>query len=215
MQYRIIYSKRKSIGLTVNRNAEIVVRASTRHPKYLIENFVEQHLEWIQKALERRQTLKKQFAEGEMFLYLGQEFPLRILEGYRSKLVFENGFFLSKFQQHKAKKYFEDFYKQKAKEVLLERSKLYGGVMNASFKKLNITGANTRWGSCSSSGSINFSWRLVMTPLEVIDYVVVHELAHVTHKNHSKKFWDLVGRFYPEYKNARKWLNANGHRLSI
>ncbi|MEM3513203.1 MAG: M48 family metallopeptidase, partial [Thermoplasmata archaeon] len=82
-------------------------------------------------------------------------------------------------------------------------------------KKIKITSGKTRFGSCTSKGYINLSWRLVLAPPEIIDYVIVHELAHLKEPNHSKKFWAVVEKFIPDYKTKRKWLKENGHLLIL
>jgi predicted metal-dependent hydrolase len=81
--------------------------------------------------------------------------------------------------------------------------------------KLRISSARTRWGSCSRQGTLSFTWRLVMAPEEVIDYVVVHELCHLRHLNHSKAFWGLVEGILPDYKVRRAWLKRHGERLQL
>jgi hypothetical protein len=82
-------------------------------------------------------------------------------------------------------------------------------------QRLAITGARTRWGSCGIRGSLNFSWRLVMAPEPVIDYVIVHELAHLRVRNHSSQFWELLEKLMPEYRQPRLWLKQNGYRLDL
>ncbi|MCS7122892.1 MAG: M48 family metallopeptidase, partial [Candidatus Micrarchaeota archaeon] len=86
---------------------------------------------------------------------------------------------------------------------------------NFRYNRVRITNARRRWGSCSSSNNLNFSWRLIMAPLEVIDYVVVHELVHTRIKNHSKAFWRMVEAVMPDYDRQRRWLRENGHMLKI
>ncbi|MCX6013893.1 MAG: M48 family metallopeptidase, partial [Chloroflexi bacterium] len=83
------------------------------------------------------------------------------------------------------------------------------------YKNVRITSAQTRWGSCSGHGNLYFSWRLIMAPLEVIDYVVIHELAHIHMKNHSPKFWEKVESMYPDYVACKKWLRDNQTRLPL
>ena len=82
--------------------------------------------------------------------------------------------------------------------------------MELKYDKIIITGAMKRWGSCSSKGNLNFAWRLVMAPIDIIDYVVVHELSHIVHRNHSKRFWEQVETIFPDYKIKRKWLKEYG-----
>lgn len=103
--------------------------------------------------------------------------------------------------------------KQRASAIIPQRVELYSQQTGIKYNKIRISNARRRWGSCSAKGNLNFSWRLALAPLEVIDYVVVHELAHIIHKNHSKKFWKLVAAIYPNYKLCRKWLRDKGRLL--
>jgi predicted metal-dependent hydrolase len=91
----------------------------------------------------------------------------------------------------------------------------YASQYGFQYKKIGITSAQTRWGSCSANGSLNFSWRLILAPMEAVDYVVVHELVHTVHHNHSRRFWQKVGKIMPDYKERRKWLRKNGQRLIL
>jgi len=216
--YTIIFSKRRTVSLMVNRIGELVVRAPKRMNKAQVEELVAQKSAWIYKALEKRnyqKPVKKEFVDGELFWYRGEQIPLRILESYRTRLVFDKEFYLSKFKQPRAKKLFEDFYKKQAKEVLGEKTAELSKQMGLKFNRVTIRTAQTRWGSCSSLGNINFSWRLVMAPMHIMDYVVIHELAHLIHKNHSVRFWKLVGQHFPAYKEAKHWLNTEGHALHV
>jgi predicted metal-dependent hydrolase len=88
---------------------------------------------------------------------------------------------------------------------------LYGFV----YRGIRISSARTRWGSCSSRGGLNFTWRLIQAPLPIIDYVVVHELAHLKVPNHSKAFWELVKNLLPDFAERRAWLKAHGRQLSV
>jgi predicted metal-dependent hydrolase len=86
---------------------------------------------------------------------------------------------------------------------------------NLKFSDIKIMNNKTRWGSCSSNGILKFNWRLIFAPKDVIQYLVVHEIAHIVHMNHSKKFWDLVEKIYPEYKGPKTWLKNNGAKLHL
>lgn len=107
------------------------------------------------------------------------------------------------------------WYKEKAKEILTERMEHYSKVTGWNYSKLSITNAQTRWGSCSHKNRINFSLRLIIMPLPVIDYVVVHELAHIVEKNHSRAFWDLVASMIPDHKHKRKELQRYARMSSL
>ncbi|MDM7987323.1 MAG: M48 family metallopeptidase, partial [Smithella sp.] len=114
-----------------------------------------------------------------------------------------------------AKEVFIHWYKEKANEVISERVAWYSDKMGIQVKQIKITSATTRWGSCSSKGTVSFPWRLVMAPVPVIDYVVVHELVHILEKNHGKAFWKKVRAIMPDYQQKIRWLEVNGHILKI
>jgi predicted metal-dependent hydrolase len=100
-----------------------------------------------------------------------------------------------------------------ARTVILERVAYWAERMEASHRRVFIKDQRTLWGSCSARGNLNFNWRLTLTPLEVLDYVVVHELAHLAEPNHSERFWERVARWCPDYKERRRWLRTNGAGL--
>jgi predicted metal-dependent hydrolase len=86
--------------------------------------------------------------------------------------------------------------------------------MNLQYKNLRLSSAKTRWGSCSGQNTISINWRLSILPEELLEYVIIHELAHIKEKNHSSKFWDLVSQFCPDYKQKRKELKGYGRILA-
>ena len=99
--------------------------------------------------------------------------------------------------------------------MLTERVEFFAHAQGFKVKKIRISSARTRWGSCSAKGTLSFTWRLVMAPPDVIDYVVVHELCHLKELNHSKAFWAQVEAILPDYKTRRKWLKDNGAKLHL
>ncbi len=107
----------------------------------------------------------------------------------------------------------EKRYRDAAKDYIPKRVNYYHQFTGGTFQKITIRDQKTRWGSCSSKGTLSFSFRLMMAPPRVLDYVVVHELCHLTHMNHSKDFWNMVASILPDYKEHRKWLKENGHTL--
>ncbi len=108
-----------------------------------------------------------------------------------------------------------DALKKQARAILPDRVAYYADQHDLSYNAIRITSARTRWGSCSSQRNLNFSYRLMQTPEFVQDYVVVHELAHLVHMNHSKQFWKQVEHMYPEYREAEKWLKQHGGGVGI
>jgi len=216
---KLIRSKRKTIALIIERDGTLTIRAPMRAPKNLIQQFIQEKEGWITRTRERLQSVKqtsvRQYAEGETFPLLGSSFDLKLVGPQRPSLQFDSGFTLSKSAREKGQLVFTHWYKQRAYEVISERVRQYACEHNFTPKQVKVTSARTRWGSCSSNGTLNFTWRLVMAPLEVIDYVVIHELVHLRVKDHSSKFWNAVESIYPEYKKQRKWLRENGEKLTL
>lgn len=107
------------------------------------------------------------------------------------------------------------YYKAKAKKMIRERLVHFNLHYQFDYNRVFFRNQKTRWGSCSSKRNLNFNWRLVLAPLDILDYVVVHELCHLEQMNHSKAFWNLVAEQAPDYKKRRKWLKENQHLLSM
>jgi predicted metal-dependent hydrolase len=216
---QIIRSKRKTLAVIVRADGSVIVRAPVRAPEKTIREFIENHTEWIQKkqaeVLTFRPPEPKQYRPGELFMYLGNAYPLEVVTGQKKPLLLEQSFQLAESAESRAKLAFERWYRVQAREILTERVNHYASQYGFPYKKIGITSARTRWGSCSANGSLNFSWRLILAPLEAVDYVVVHELVHTVHHNHGRRFWKKVETIMPDYKERRKWLRKNGPQLIL
>lgn len=218
----IIRSRRKTLSLIIMPDGQIVVRAPLHTPDQLIEAVIIEKRDWIHKKqqsfLERnaRQRPIHQYLEGEEFLYLGSAYSLHWVDRSSPRLTLEDRrFCLSLDASKQARDIFMDWYRTQAREVFTMRAAEYGKIMGLQHKALRISSARTRWGSCSSLGTLSFTWRLVLAPLPIIDYVVVHELAHLKEANHSKRFWQIVKSILPDYGERLTWLRANGHLLQF
>jgi predicted metal-dependent hydrolase len=181
---------------------------------------VQKKEKWIiAKQEAARQTyakaLPKEYVNGEGFLYLGKSYKLAIVDGNQPALSLSDQFYLSKSAIPHAAAVFKAWYTQQALQIISERAAWYAAQNGYVYQRVMITDARTRWGSCGPRGSLNFTWRLVMAPERVIDYVVVHELVHLQQKNHSKVYWDKVKRLMPDYQQQIDWLNKNGHTLCL
>jgi predicted metal-dependent hydrolase len=218
---KLVRSKRRTIALIIERDGSFTVRAPLRTPHATIETFIQQKVDWITRTREKLKstpgepTLGKQYTDGEKFPFLGSFFDLKLVGSQKHSLHFDSGFTLSRAAQTKGEQVFTRWYRERAFEIISERVKRYSQQYNFTPKQVKVSSAKTRWGSCGPNGTLNFTWRLVMAPLDVIDYVVVHELAHLRVKNHSSKFWKVVESIYPEYKKQRKWLRENGRKLNL
>jgi predicted metal-dependent hydrolase len=167
------------------------------------------------EVLAARPPAPRQYVPGELFLYLGHSYPLVIRQGQKKPLFLEGAFLLAESAHCHARQVFERWYRDRAKQIVGERVQLYASQHNFQYKRIGVTSARTRWGSCSANGSLNFSWRLILAPIEAVDYVVVHELVHTVIYNHSRQFWKSVEGIMPDYKERRAWLRKHAQQLTL
>ena len=182
---RVRFSKRKSLGIEITAEGNIIVRAPGFISKRAVEAFIEEKREWIFKNREKI-LAKKEIS------HLSPLTPLEEQKVAALKKRFLNA----------AKIYFP----KRCEELV----RLTGG----HYEKITIRNQKTRWGICSQTGTLSFNYRLMMAPPEVIDYVIVHELCHLTSMNHSKAFWNKVAGILPDYIQRKQWLKAHGHELN-
>ncbi|MFA6132185.1 MAG: SprT family zinc-dependent metalloprotease [Patescibacteria group bacterium] len=210
---KIIRSNRRTISLEITPEAVLIIRAPQRVSEVYIEKLVQDKMSWIQKKIvavkNRPKSQPKEFVDGEVFWYLGESYPLKISKVKKIELKGDL-LFPQKFLP-KAKIKMAAWYKQEAKEIITERATLYAKQMGVNFTSIKINSAQKRWGSCSHKNHLNFGWKLILQPLEVVDYVVVHELAHIPHKNHSRAFWQLVALHCPDFRKFRKCLRESSY----
>lgn len=216
---QIIRSKRKTLALVVKPDGSLIVRVPLRTAERTIQAFIEKNASWVKKkqaeALAALPPTPRQYCAGELFLFLGNAYPLEIVQRQRKPLLFENGFRLAGSAQSKASRVFERWYREQARRTIQERVDFYACQYGFQYKRIGITSARSRWGSCSADGSLNFSWRLILAPLEAVDYVVVHELVHTVFHDHSKRFWQKVEHIMPDYKERKKWLRKNAPQMML
>ena len=217
---RIIRSNRKTISIRITDDGEIEVRAPKNIDERVILEVIKKKEQWIKRKIDEikvrdPQFKRKEFVNGEGFLYLGKYYRLQIVDNQDVPLKLQGYFLLSREYLPQAREVFIDWYKRKAYKKIEERAQFYSKMTGLKYNKINITNAQKRWGSCSPNGNLNFSWRLIMAPISVIDYVVVHELVHLRIKNHTKEFWNSVKVILPEYEKQAQWLKDNGYLLRI
>ncbi|MBP7340904.1 MAG: SprT family zinc-dependent metalloprotease [Smithellaceae bacterium] len=212
--------RKKTLSVQIGKNSEITVYAPSFTPIAEIDRFVEEKKGWIARTLTRQADLpalpeEKKIATGEQLYYLGASHPLEVffepLEN--AGLVFwDNRFYLNcSGGRDIRKRELVAWYRKKAQHYLSTRVDFYGRLLKLPVKGVRITSAGRRWGSCSHDNRLSFSFRLIMAPPPVIDYVVVHELMHIRQKNHSSQFWDLVIGVVPDYQAHRRWLRDHQH----
>jgi len=218
---RIIKSRRRTFSLEIEKDGSLIVRAPKRASEDDIRKIVHEKKTWIlkkqKKAQEKLEEIRpKKIVTGEEFLYLGNRYKLFLIDSLDTPLFFNhNSFLLKREYRQIGKKIFIKWYCEQAHKTISERVAYYSSVSGLTYNKIRITGAQKRWGSCSAKNNLNFSYRLIMAPLTILDYIVVHELAHTKEKNHSKMYWNLVKALFPDYKSHERWLKERGHLLFI
>lgn len=214
---KIVKSRRKTIALVIDSDGELIVRAPFYASNSDIMRFVQEKQHWIEQKSEEMKQKKQErptlsLQEGETIPYLGRD--CMIFRGMTKKICFDGKAFLVP-ETVEAKRKLENWYKKRAAVILQERVETIAKSMNVRPEGVKITSAKTRWGSCSSTNHLNFSWRLIMCPPEVVDYVVVHELCHIFHKDHSRSFWESVEKVDVRYREHEKWLKENRRLMEI
>ena len=214
--------KAKKVWFRINGDGILRITVPRGLPPQELMGLIKKNTAWIREHYNLAQPLasvEEDIRDGAPLTYLGQKLTLRLEEGKEGRVTIEQ---TAKHLHFKAglsltpadiTAVLTHWYKEEARRVLTEKTASFAALMNVSFKKIFIKDQKTRWGSCSAKGNINYNFRLVMAPERIIDYVVVHELCHLAHPNHSRDFWDLVGRYCPEYKEAKKWLKDNASSL--
>lgn len=216
--YKLIRSRRRSLALIVNPDTTLTIRAPLHLALRDIERFLAAKADWIaSKQAEARTrhlpTLRK-FVPGELFYVFGNLHPLEIDNAARG-LVFDNAFRLAPPSLPRARELIQRWYQKQARRLIPARIEAFARQFGLEYTKIRITSARTRWGSCTSRNVLSFSWRLVMAPPIIMDYVILHELAHTVEHNHSPRFWARVAAMMPDYEHHRKWLKLHGQHLDL
>lgn len=216
--YNLIRSRRRSIALMITQEATVEVRAPLRASLRSIKEFVNKNRSWIEKKKDfvnkhRHYNLPKEFVDGANVTYEGDAYRLQISDCEDIKLS-DILSFPKKFLPN-AKEHLTVWLKNRAREKIFERVGYFAKITRLQYRVLKITSAKGIWGSCSSKGSLNINWRLIMAPSDVLDYIVVHELTHLVEKNHSQLFWQRVKNVLPGYEQQEEWLKNNGEILML
>ena len=216
-----IKSLRKSVSIEINHLGQLIVRTPLQISEKYLEHLLDTRQEWIiSKQNQMRQKQMdygpRKFIHGEKFLYLGEERELTIATIQDRPLILtDNGFSLREKDCPWAAELFKRWYKRQATSHLFPRLEQLSTATGINYRSLKITNAEKRWGSCSAKHSLCLSWRIMMVPQWVIDYIIIHELVHIKHLNHSPEFWKLVTKKCPDYKKAEEWLKKNSYKCHI
>lgn len=216
----IIRSNRKSFSLEVKVGGKLIVRAPKHATDKDVRVILSQKADWIDRT--RAKLMRKYpdfqpktFTPGEKFWYLGQQYPLKLTNRQRPLLELDGVFHLARRTRRQAREVFIEWYREETRRITADLIQQYSNSHKFNPNRVRITSAKTRWGSCSGKNNLNFTYRLSMAPLPVIEYVVVHELVHLRIRNHSLAFWNTVAAIMPDYQEKRDWLNRYGALLSL
>nr|WP_242949920.1 SprT family zinc-dependent metalloprotease [Clostridium saccharobutylicum] len=265
IEFTIVHSKRKTLGIKIDENCKITVSAPFRVSEEIIIKAVKDKVRWIvekQDEIRKRNTKKvdRKAIEGSTFMYLDKEYPLHLVfDAMRKNIIVElnnenfnksksnrlfidktyvtssintleecKNIFISKEQlankfiihtntrdEEKIKLALEKWYRQRTMEIVKERIQYYAENFKDKVSNIKVKEQKRRWASCTGKNEILFNWRISMAGLDVIDYIVVHEMCHMDHRNHSREFWSRVKEVMPDYEEKHEWLKLNGMNLYI
>lgn len=219
LDYKIVFSERRTIGIIVDRDRRVTVRAPRQTRLEAISAVVEKKRFWIWEKLRdvRKYSdvcAKKEFVPGETFLFLGQNYALDLVRRPGGEVRL-NGrrFELSRSDRHKGRELVRAWFVAQAKTHLVPRVAASARMMGIRFTRVSVRELKYSWGSCTPGGTLTFNWRIVQAPTLVMEYIIVHELAHVLEPNHSSAFWNIVAVHAPAWVKARQWLRDRGSHL--
>ena len=217
---------RRTTDIVIERNGLISVRPPACMTPEQVDDTVFSKRMWIYRNLAEWRDLNttrvvREWVNGESFLYLGSSYRLSLVDEQDELLKLKDGRFcllravLEKDGKTGALAAFETFYRDKGLMRLVSRVAHFAGKVGVSPGKVHIKDMGFRWASCLKNGDLNFHWKCMLAPLTVIDYVVVHELCHLRHRDHSAAFWNEVDKVLPDWRDRHDWLRMRGASLDI
>jgi predicted metal-dependent hydrolase len=219
--YTIIRStKRRKLTISVERNRSVVVHAPEGMSDEKIGQVVESKRKWIYEKIGHPQKYQKlpyppgkELVSGESALYLGRQYRIEVVKTGLPGVRFAQRFLIPATQKEKREEALREWYIRKAKEKIIPRVKRHAGEIGVDAAGIKIVDSLYRWGSCTLKDNVNFNWRLIKAPMFVVDYVIVHELAHLMEANHTPRFWNIVRTQAPTMDKAKAWLKEHGQLL--
>ena len=199
----------KRARIAVDEDLQVRVTLPLDFSQEEIDDLIERKERWIQKQLaffRDRRDARITLLHNEI-LYLGEIYTFQRLSGLRSRVAIKDEEkIIYSGRNLLADGALGTWYRQEAKRVIMERLEHFAKTYKFTYNKVFIRNQRTLWGSCSSKRNLSFNWRLIQTPLDIIDYIVVHELVHTKILQHTKAYWERVASLYPQYRQARVWL---------
>ena len=224
MRVEVVRSIRRTAGLRI-----VGMDLQVRVPEHLEDQRVAEILKrkrpWIRSKVAELKRVPphrtKELVSGESFPYLGRNYRLKVQEGNQVGVCLSGGYLRATIRpaeqrEHQAlriQQYLENWYRSRALERLQDKTHRYAQQIGVLPAGISVRSFKSRWGSCDKKGEVVFNWNIIKAPHSIVDYVVIHELCHLIHPNHSKVFWELVGRHDASYTEHRQWLRKTGAGL--
>ncbi|MCX6872659.1 MAG: SprT family zinc-dependent metalloprotease [Verrucomicrobia bacterium] len=224
--YELIRSPRRTADIVIEPDGRVVVRAPETIPAERIEDIIESKRLWIYKNLAEWRDLNatrviREYRNGEGFLYLGRSYRLLLVADQDEPLLLKGGRFclrrdlVDRGEVPAAKAAFRDYFVTRGLERISQRVAYFAPKVGVLSDKLDLRELGHRWASCSPNGNLAFHWKCMMAPPKIIDYIVVHELCHFHHLDHSEAFWNEVDKVMPDYRERKEWLRKNGAAMDL
>ncbi len=212
---KIVYCKRRSIALIIKNNGDFIVRAPIKTSDRKINSFIQEKKDWIitkrNEMFKNKESAKLNLTTGENITNLGETLTIKQTSNKIAKI--KNGVLI--LPNENTEKAFISLLKRTLKKYLEVRVTEISTQFNFNYEKISVSSAKTNWGSCGYKNTLNFTYKLSLCPLNVIDYIIVHELCHTKVKNHSRLFWKEVIRVMPDYKCCERWLKDNKRIIQL
>lgn len=224
--FEIVRSRRATADIVIERDGRVLVRAPESIADERIEDLVEAKRYWIYKNLAEWRDLNatrvlREYRNGEGFLYLGRSYRLLLVADQEEPLLLKNGRFclrrdlVDRGEIEAAKSAFRDYYIGRGAERIRQRVDYFAPKAGVTPRDINVRELGNRWASCAPSGDLAFHWKCLMAPQTIIDYIVVHELCHFHHLDHTDAFWNEVDKVMPAYQERKAWLREHGAGLDV
>ena len=224
LRVEVVRSIRRTAGLHIV-GTDLQVRVPEHLEDQRVAEILKQKRPWIRSKVAELQRVPphrtKELVSGETFPYLGRNYRLKVQEGNQVGVCLSGGYLRATIrptehnesQELRIQQYLQNWYRSRALERLQDKTHRYAQQIGVSPAGISVRNFKSRWGSCDKKGDVVFNWNIIKAPHSIVDYVVIHELCHLIHPNHSKVFWELVGRHDASYPEHRQWLRKTGAGL--
>lgn len=204
----------RSIRLEIRQETGLTVVVPRKYTPKQVEDILVQKSRWILRHLQGGKPLQMPLfkpapGHGDRLPYLGKTIEIAVTAGAgkgAAACLTEGRLLIPLAGGTNTAPILEKWFRAQARLVFTQKADTFKVSMGLSYKNILIRGQRTRWGSCSPTGNITLNWKLLMAPVEIVDYVIIHELSHRKYMNHSSRFWQFVERYCPRWKEHRKWL---------